>query len=90
MSSQFSRNHIEKRVRTIISEVTGYDEALLTLDARLTPDEAAEKALSVGSLELAELLISIDEEFQVNISDEEASALTTVESLVDCIIAKIK
>lgn len=78
-----NRSQIEDRVKSITAEVLGVDKSEINTTAKLIDE------LNVGSLELAELLISIDTEFNVHISDEEAQKIHTIEALVDHIFKKI-
>lgn len=79
-------HEITTRIKAIISDITGYDETLLKSDTPLLPNSSTDQALSVGSLEFAELLITLEEEFELSISDEVASTLTTIDSVVNYVI----
>ena len=79
-------SEITTRIKSILVDITGYDAALLTSDTPLTPDVNSDPALSVGSLEFAELLITLEEEFQLSIPDEVASTLKTVGNLITYVI----
>lgn len=65
-------NNTEERVRDIIVELLGVDEDEVTLDARFRED------LEADSLDLVELIMAFEEEFEGEISDEEAQKITTV------------
>ncbi|MFW6068855.1 MAG: acyl carrier protein [Chloroflexota bacterium] len=65
-------NNTEERVRDIIVELLGVDEDEVTLDARFRED------LEADSLDLVELIMAFEEEFEGEISDEEAQSITTV------------
>jgi acyl carrier protein len=62
----------EDRVRDIIVELLGVDESKVVPSARFRED------LEADSLDLVELIMAIEEEFQGEISDEEAQKITTV------------
>ncbi len=65
-------NDTEERVRDIIVELLGVDEEEVTLDARFREE------LEADSLDLVELIMAFEEEFEGEISDEEAQKITTV------------
>ncbi len=62
----------EERVRDIIVELLGVDENEVNLEARFRED------LEADSLDLVELIMAFEEEFEGEISDEEAQRITTV------------
>ncbi|MSQ61387.1 MAG: acyl carrier protein [Dehalococcoidia bacterium] len=73
-----------ERVRTIIVEQLGVDEDQVVSTASFAED------LNADSLDLVELIMSLEEEFsspdkQVEISDEDAEKLITVADAVDFI-----
>lgn len=68
---------IEERVRHIISEQLGVDEA------SVTPNASFEEDLNADSLDLVELIMSLEEEFGVEISEEEAEKIHTVGDAVE-------
>lgn len=65
-------NNTEERIRDIIVELLGVDEDEVNLDARFRED------LEADSLDLVELIMAFEEEFEGEISDEEAQKITTV------------
>jgi acyl carrier protein len=62
----------ETRVRDIIVDLLGVDEDQVTPEARFRED------LEADSLDLVELIMAFEEEFDGEISDEEAQKITTV------------
>lgn len=71
-----------ERVKAIIVEQLGVDGDEVTLEASFIED------LGADSLDLVELIMSMEEEFSADdngvvISDEEAEGLVTVQSAVD-------
>lgn len=66
----------ESRVRDIIVELLGVDEDKVTSDSRFRED------LEADSLDLVELIMAFEEEFNGEISDEEAQKITTVGEVV--------
>jgi acyl carrier protein len=69
----------EARVRTIIVDLLGVDEEQVVREARFRED------LEADSLDLVELIMAFEEEFEGEISDEEAQSITTVGEAVDYI-----
>ena len=68
---------IEDRVKQIVSEVLNVEEADITIDASFIDD------LGADSLDLVELVMAMEEEFDVKIEDEEAEKIRTVKDAVD-------
>ena len=63
---------ISERLRTIIVEQLGVEESEVVPSASFTED------LNADSLDLVELIMSLEEEFKLQISDEDAEKITTV------------
>ena len=70
---------METRLKHIVAEQLGVEEAKIVPSARFTDD------LNADSLDLVEMIMSLEEEFGVEISDEEANQLTTVGAAQDYI-----
>jgi len=66
----------ETRVRAIVVELLGVEEEQVTIEARFRED------LEADSLDLVELIMAFEEEFNGEISDEEAQKITTVGEVV--------
>jgi acyl carrier protein len=66
----------ETRVRGIIVELLGVEESQVTTEARFRED------LEADSLDLVELIMAFEEEFNGEISDEQAQKITTVGEVV--------
>ena len=64
---------IHERLKKIIVEQLGVDESEVVSSASFVED------LNADSLDLVELIMSLEEEFQVQISDEDAEKITTVQ-----------
>ncbi len=65
-------NEIEGRVQKIIAEQLNVGQEEVTMEASFIDD------LGADSLDIVELVMKLEEEFKVTISDEEASKLKTV------------
>ncbi len=63
---------IDDRLRRIISEQLGVDEN------QVVPAASFEEDLNADSLDLVELIMSLEEEFGVEISEEDAERIRTV------------
>lgn len=70
---------IEKRVKEIVAEQLGVDEAQVTNEASFMDD------LGADSLDTVELVMALEEEFDIEISDENAEKIQTVQDAVDYI-----
>lgn len=64
---------VEDRLRKIIAEQLGVDES------QIVPGASFAKDLNADSLDLVELIMSIEEEFGIEISDEDAEKIQTVD-----------
>ena len=70
---------IEERVKQIVAEQLGVDEAQVTNEAAFMDD------LGADSLDTVELVMALEEEFDVEISDEDAEKIQKVQDAVDYI-----
>ena len=72
---------IEERVKKIVVEQLGVKEEDVTVDASFVDD------LGADSLDIVELVMALEEEFECEIPDEDAEKITTVQQAVDFIKA---
>lgn len=63
---------IEERVKAIVAEQLGVDEDQVTAEASFMDD------LGADSLDTVELVMALEEEFDIEISDEDAEKIQTV------------
>ncbi|MDQ2887519.1 MAG: acyl carrier protein [Chloroflexota bacterium] len=70
---------IDERLKKIIVDQLGVDEAEVVPNASFVED------LNADSLDLVELIMSLEEEFKLQISDEDAEKITTVQEAQDYI-----
>ncbi len=75
---------LEERVKEIIVEKLGVAPEKVTADAHFIDD------LGADSLDTVELVMAFEDEFNVEIPDEDAQQIATVKSAVDYLSAKIK
>lgn len=66
----------------IVDQLSVEDAAKVTLEASFTED------LGADSLDTVELIMALEEEFGIEIPDEEATKIATVKDVVDYINAK--
>ena len=69
----------EDKVKEIIVEQLGVDASEVTIEAKFIED------LGADSLDTVELVMALEEEFNIEIPDDEAEKLITVGSAVDYI-----
>ena len=70
---------VERRVIEIIVEQLGVSEEEVTIEASFIED------LGADSLDLVELIMAMEEEFGIEISDEDAEKIQTVQDVVNYI-----
>ena len=70
---------IEERVKTIICDQLGKEAEKVTLSASFIDD------LGADSLDIVELVMAIEEEFDIEIPDSDAEKVVTVGDVVDYI-----
>ena len=76
---KMSSEEILEKVKNIIVEQLGVTEANVTLEASFIDD------LGADSLDIVELIMAIEEEFDIEIPDADAEKVVTVGDVVDYI-----
>ncbi len=71
------REEILTKIQEITADRLGVDEG------DVTPDASFREDLEADSLDLVELIMELEEQFGMEIPDEEAEKITTVEEAVD-------
>ena len=70
-----------EKVKEIIVDSLSCDEDAVTLEANL------KEALDADSLDAVELIMAVEEEFDIEIPDDKATEIKTVQDIVDYIKA---
>jgi acyl carrier protein len=74
-------NELEQRVKNLVAEQLG-NEVEISNDSSLVDD------LGADSLDAVELSMALEDEFNIELSDEEIKQITTVQSAIDLAKAK--
>jgi acyl carrier protein len=73
---------VEDKVKKIIGEKLGVDLSEITDESALVDD------LGADSLDLVELIMSLEEGFDIEVPDDDAEKLVTVKNAIDYINSK--
>ena len=74
---------IEKRIIEMIAEQLGKDASDITAEMSFADD------LGADSIDLVELIMAVEEEFGVEVPDEEAEKIKLVQDAIDFVKSKI-
>ncbi|MBQ8468538.1 MAG: acyl carrier protein [Clostridia bacterium] len=75
---------VEQRVKEILADQLGVDVSKITADTNVVAD------LGADSLDLVEVLMSLEDEFNVSIPDDAIAEIKTVKQIVEYIEAQRK
>ena len=78
-----SHPETEAKVKKIIEEKLSVNADQITNEARFAED------LKADSLDTVELVMALEDEFGLDIPDEEAEKIKTVQNAIDYIVAKM-
>jgi acyl carrier protein len=79
-----TKEEILEKVKGVVTEKLNVGEDQVTNDAKFVED------LGADSLDQVELIMALEDEFELKIPEEEAEKLTTVGSAVDFIMTEVK
>ena len=72
-----SREEVAERVKDVLVDQLGVDESEITEEASFQED------LDADSLDLVELIMELEDQFDIKISDEQAQQIQTVGQAID-------
>lgn len=75
--------NVKDKVINIVSKITNVDVSKINKDTDLTKD------LEADSLAIVELIMALEEEYGIEISDEEAPKIKTVNDMIEDITKKL-
>ena len=75
---------IEQRVKKIVAEQLGVTESDIKTESSFVDD------LGADSLDTVELVMALEDEFEMEIPDEQAEKITTVQQAIDYATAHVK
>lgn len=71
---------VESKIKAIVAEQMGVDEAEINRDSSFVND------LNADSLDVVELVMEFEDEFDLSIPDEEAEKIQTVGQAIDYVV----
>ena len=74
---------VEDRVKGLVAERLGVSDDQVIPEASFTED------LNADSLDIVELVMAIEKEFDLEIPDDEAEKIATVQNAIDYIVANV-
>lgn len=70
---------IFETVKSVVAEQLGVDESEITMESSFNDD------LEADSLDIVELMMALEDEFKIEISDDEAGKISTIGDVVEYI-----
>ncbi len=74
---------IFETVKSVVAEQLGVDEGDITMESSFNDD------LEADSLDIVELMMALEDEFKIEISDEEAGKISTIGDVVEYIKERV-
>ena len=71
------------RIKKIITEILDIDESKITLESSFAED------LNIDSLDNVEFIMALEEQFEIEIPDEDAEKILTIKNAVDYVNEKL-
>jgi acyl carrier protein len=78
------RDELLNKIKTIVADKLSISEDQVTEEASFIDD------LGADSLDTVELVMALEDEFDLDIPDEEAEKLTTVGKSIDYVLSNVK
>lgn len=78
------REELLKKIKSIVADKLSISEDQVTEEASFIDD------LGADSLDTVELIMALEDEFDMDIPDEEAEKLTTVGKAMDYVLERVK
>ena len=78
-----SKEEVFGKVRAVVAEKLNVGEDQVTEDAKFVED------LGADSLDQVELIMALEDEFDLKIPEDEAEKLTTVGASIDYVLSKV-
>lgn len=82
--SEINNDTITKRLNKVVADHFGVQEETITPSSSLVSD------LGADSLDLIELVMAVEEEFEIEITDEEGDNVDNISQLIELISTKLK
>lgn len=79
-----NRELVETQIKQVVSEQLGVEISTIQEDSQFTQD------LGADSLDLVELIMALEEKFEMSIPDESVEKIKTVNDVVDYIVQNLK
>lgn len=74
---------VKSKLKQIVAEMLGVDDEVMKDDANLVED------LNADSLDVVEIIMEIEDSFEIVLSDDEAENLKTLNEITDLIVEKL-
>ncbi len=75
--------NVEKKIKQIIAEQLGISEE------EISPEASFIEELGADSLDIVELIMAMEEEFEMEISDEDAEKMLSVQDAIDYVKKRV-
>lgn len=74
---------IYEKIKTVLAEQTGIDASEITMESTFTED------LNIDSLDMVELVMELEEEYGIEIDEDDADKIKTIGDVVNYINERI-